>query len=78
LDHRQRLSDIGELALKRRKQALDWMWSLVEEGLRERFYQNPDIKKELTQIVRRVENGTTAPTLAARELLLILDKRDSG
>jgi LAO/AO transport system kinase len=78
LDHRQRLSDSGELAYKRRKQALDWMWSLVEEGLKERFYQNPDIKKELTRIARCVENGTTAPTLAARELLLILDKKGSG
>jgi len=78
LDHRQRMSDSGELAHKRRKQALDWMWSLVEEGLKERFYRNPDIKKELTQIARRVENGTTAPTLAASELLLILDKKGSG
>jgi LAO/AO transport system kinase len=37
LDHRKKLESSGELADKRRKQALDWMWALVEEGLRDRF-----------------------------------------
>lgn len=75
LDHHKRLSDSGELEHKRRNQAVDWMWSLVEQGLKERFYRNSEIKKQLTQITRSVENGTTAPTLAAGELLFLLDKK---
>ncbi len=75
LDHHKRLLDSGELEHKRRSQAVDWMWSLVEQGLKERFYRNPEIKKQLNQITRSVENGTTAPTLAAGELLFLLDKK---
>ncbi len=75
LDHHKRLLDSGELEHKRRSQAVDWMWSLVEQGLKERFYRNSEIKKQLTQITRSVENGTTAPTLAAGELLFLLDKK---
>lgn len=63
----------GELKQKRQKQALDWMWSLVEEGLRERFDTNPEIKKRLHRIIHAVEKGETSPTLAADKLLFFLD-----
>jgi LAO/AO transport system kinase len=77
LDHHRRLSAGGELEDKRRKQALDWMWSLVEEGLKERFYQHPEIIKHLPQMIRAVESGETSATLAADKLLFFLDKRDT-
>ncbi|UCF92456.1 MAG: methylmalonyl Co-A mutase-associated GTPase MeaB [Desulfobacterales bacterium] len=73
LDHRESLADAGELQAKRRKQALDWMWSLVENGLKERFYNHPGVQKRLGAITRAVEKGTLAPTLAASELLFFLD-----
>ena len=69
----QKFSDSGELADKRQKQALDWLWSLVEDGLKERFYTHPDIKKRLDQITRAVAKGKTAPTVAADKLLFFLD-----
>jgi LAO/AO transport system kinase len=62
------------LEQKRRKQALDWLWSLIEEGLKNRFKQHPDVKKRLPQIIHDVEKGTIAPTIAAEELLFLLDK----
>jgi LAO/AO transport system kinase len=58
---------------KRRRQALDWLWALVEEGLRERFYRNPDVEKYLPGIVKAVEKGDTAPTAAAHRLLDLHD-----
>ena len=69
LDHKKKLEISGELDEKRRKQALDWLWALVEEGLRERFYRNPDVEKSLPKIVKAVEKGETAPTAAAHRLL---------
>jgi LAO/AO transport system kinase len=74
LDHRTKLSNTGELAQKRRQQALDWLWSLIEEGLKVRFKQNPDVKRRLPQIAHAVEKGITTPTIAAEELLFFLDK----
>ena len=69
LNQRKKLEKSGELADKRRKQALDWMWSLVEESLRDRFYNNPDVQKVLPKIIEAVEYETIAPTAAAHQLL---------
>jgi LAO/AO transport system kinase len=73
LNHRKILSDSGELEQKRQQQALDWMWSLLEEGLKYRFNQNPEVKKHLPKLTRGVEKGTTTPTIAAEKLLFFLD-----
>jgi LAO/AO transport system kinase len=73
----QKFSASGELEDKRQKQALDWLWSLVEDGLKERFYTHPEIKKRLDKITRAVAKGKTAPTLAADKLLFFLDNHRS-
>jgi LAO/AO transport system kinase len=73
LNHKQKLTATGELEIKRKKQALDWMWFLVYEGLKERFHKNPEIEKQLSRITRSVEKGETAPTIAADKLLFFLD-----
>jgi LAO/AO transport system kinase len=74
LDHRKKLEISGELSDKRRKQALDWMWALVEEGLIDRFYKNPEVEKSLPQIVKSVEKGKSEPTIAAQKLLYLHDQ----
>ena len=74
LEHRRLHLENGMLAEKRRQQALDWMRSLLEEGLREQFFSNPNIVKRLSEMTRRVENGGITPTAAAAELLFSLDK----
>lgn len=73
LAHNKKLIDSGELADKRKRQALDWMWSIVEQGLKDRFYKHPDIEKVLPKITREVEKGLTAPTDAAYALLALLN-----
>jgi len=69
LDHKQKLESAGELKEKRRKQALDWLWAQVEEGLLGRFYRNPVVEKSLPDIIKNVEAGQTAPTAGAQRLL---------
>ena len=77
IKYHKKFAASGELEQKRQKQALDWLWSLVEEGLRERFDTNPEIKKRLRRIARAVEKGETSPTLAADKLLFFLDNNRS-
>ena len=77
LDHHKRLSLTGELQANRKKQAVDWMWSLVKEGLKERFFQNPEVRTLLPEILEEVESGKTASTLAAARLLFLLDNNPS-
>ena len=73
LDHNKRFERSGELSKKRRKQALDWLWALVEEGLRERFYIDPEVKKSLPEIIKAVEKEKTSPANAAGRLLNLHD-----
>jgi LAO/AO transport system kinase len=77
LDHHKKLGLTGELQAKRKKQAVDWMWALVKEGLNERFFQNPEVNKLLPGILKEVESGKTASTLAAARLLFLLDNKPS-
>jgi LAO/AO transport system kinase len=69
LDHKEKFIASGEFEEKRRKQALEWMWSLVEDGLKERFYKRADVKKMLPSITTKVEKGEITPTVAACNLL---------
>ncbi len=73
LSHRDKTTQAGELDLKRKSQALDWMWALVEEGLKERFKRNENVKEKLPKIIQAVEKGDTSPTAAANKLLFSLD-----
>ena len=73
LDHEKKLKNTGELEEKRQKQALDWMWALVEEGLRLRFHKNKEVARQLPKVTRAVKSGQTAPTVAASKLLFSLD-----
>jgi LAO/AO transport system kinase len=72
-DYHRRMTASGELEAKRRNQALEWMWSLVEEGLKDRFHRHPAIRSRLDRTVARVRQGDLGPATAARELLFLLD-----
>jgi LAO/AO transport system kinase len=75
IKHHTIFTKTGELKANRKKQAVDWMWSLVKEGLNDRFYQNLEVKKILPETIREVENGTIASTIAASRLLNLLDNK---
>jgi len=77
LKHRQQLMASDELNQKRKKQAIDWLWSLVEDGLKDRFYQNQGIMTQLPRVLKAVETGEMAPSAAADKLLFFLDKKGS-
>jgi hypothetical protein len=51
------------------------MWSLIDDGLKERFVRQPDIRKQLPRILRDVERGALAPTAASDKLLFLLDNK---
>jgi len=74
LKHRDVMTASGELAQRRKGQSLAWMWSLVEEGLADRFRHHPEIQRRLPQLKRQVEEGQLSPTTAACQLLAFLDQ----
>ena len=74
LNYRDTLTASGELAAKRRRQSLDWMWTLIDAGLRRRFREHPAVHAALPNLARAVEAGATTPTAAAHKLLNMLNR----
>jgi LAO/AO transport system kinase len=72
LDHHQKFKDSGEHALRRKKQALEWMWTLVEAGLKQRFKNNAAINAQIPLISQQVANDKISPSAAAEKLLSYL------
>ncbi|MCG6877147.1 MAG: methylmalonyl Co-A mutase-associated GTPase MeaB [Betaproteobacteria bacterium] len=67
--YRDTMRACGDFEARRRRQALDWMWSLIDAGLRARFHGNPAVKHELDRVSRAVNEGAVTPVAAAERLL---------
>jgi LAO/AO transport system kinase len=65
----------GEFDAKRKKQALDWMWSLIETGLHCLFKSHPQVHAALPQLTQQVATGQTTPNAAAHRLLSYLEQQ---
>lgn len=66
------LQPTGEFAARRQRQAVDWMWSLIDSGLRQYFHQHPVVHASLPEISQAVAAGRTTPGAAAYRLLAAL------
>jgi LAO/AO transport system kinase len=74
--HHTNLDTTGELARKRASQQKSWLLTLLEDGLRERFFSRPDVKSVLPEVERAVALSEITPTEGARRLLELLDRPD--
>ncbi|MCP4115667.1 MAG: methylmalonyl Co-A mutase-associated GTPase MeaB [Desulfobacteraceae bacterium] len=72
LEHRKIMTGSGEFALRRKRQSLSWMWTLVDEGLKARFRHNTRIARRIPEISGSVEQELISPSAAAEELLSYL------
>lgn len=67
--HRDRTSASGTLSARRARQALRWMWDLVDDRLMAAFRAEPRVTAELGRLEAAVQAGTLPPTAAARRLV---------
>ncbi len=63
------MSATGEFEGKRRHQAVNWMWSLIDSGLRHYFRAHPLVHAALPGLLADVAGGRTTPGAAANKLL---------
>lgn len=63
----------GELEAKRRRQALAWMWHMIDEGLRARFRSHPRVREALPRICDAVAGGRLPASTACAHLLGLLE-----
>ncbi|MCG8566362.1 MAG: methylmalonyl Co-A mutase-associated GTPase MeaB [Desulfobacterales bacterium] len=72
LRHREKFQATGEFELRRKKQSEDWMWTLGNEGLKNRFWQNEMIREQIPTVSKRVRDDLMSPSAAAELLLSFL------
>jgi len=67
--YRKTMLETGEYSTKRHRQALAWMWALIESGLHARFRKHRSVRRDLPALATAVEAGEISPALAAERLL---------
>ncbi|MCG8350038.1 MAG: methylmalonyl Co-A mutase-associated GTPase MeaB [Chloroflexales bacterium] len=68
-EFRQQTAVSGVLAERRRQQTLDWVFAMVEEHLKARFFQHPGVQATLPQVKQAVIEEMLPATSAVRDLL---------
>jgi LAO/AO transport system kinase len=67
--HRETLRASGELEERRRRQQVDWVWSMVREQLFDRLSAHPDVRAIVPEVERAVRDGELTATLGAQRIL---------
>jgi len=68
-EHRDKLTETGELGQRRRAQQVRWMWSMLEDRLMAALKERPEVGAVLSDCERRVAAGDLAAGLAAEQVL---------
>lgn len=76
-EFRQKTLVSGVFGLRRRSQIRDWLYAMLEEELRTRFYHHPNVVHDLPQIEQAVIDGIMPVTVAAKELLNTFDNHST-
>jgi LAO/AO transport system kinase len=68
-DHRQKMTDTGEFALRRQRQAVAWMQDMLNDRVMASLKTNPRVAQRLPVLEEEVRAGRLVPTLAVDEIL---------
>ena len=68
-DYRQKLTNSGEFDEKRRKQSVDWFWTLLMDDLKDMFLSNRNVESMFESVREAVEKGVLPPAAASKRLL---------
>jgi LAO/AO transport system kinase len=69
--YRSTMQASGEFVARRRGQAQDWMWQVIDERLRADFRSHPEVAARLPGTATAVAAGTLTPAMAAERLLAL-------
>jgi LAO/AO transport system kinase len=69
VQHRDRLTETGELEATRRDQILRWMWAMVEDRLMTSLRTDPGVASGIGALEQDVAAGRLTPTMAADRIL---------
>ena len=76
--HREVLTAAGQFEENRRRQQVDWTWTMVHDQLLRRLASNTRVKAIRGEIEQRVRDGSLTAALAAAEILDAFDGPDAS
>jgi len=71
LSYKKLTQENGYFTTKRYEQNTYWLLQTIENSLKENFYRDATIKKQLPIILEKLSKNTISPFIAARELLAL-------
>jgi len=71
---RQKTKESGTFSKRRKVQTLEWVYAMVEEHLRNVFYQNQNVKANRLSIENAVGMDKLSATMAAQKLIVEFNK----
>jgi LAO/AO transport system kinase len=74
--HRATIAATGELAAKRERQQVEWMWAMVHDRLMSRLHAHRGVAAVVPELIIGLHEGSITPTLAASRLLERFDTPD--
>jgi GTPase len=72
LEHRQKTMASGEFALRRQRQAVEWMRDMLNDRVMAGLKSNPNVAERLPALEAEVRAGRLLPTLAVDEILTLI------
>jgi LAO/AO transport system kinase len=69
LRHRVVSTESGEFEAKRRRQQVEWMWSMVRNTVLDRVLSDPGVKDIRAEVERQVRDGELTAALGAERIL---------
>ncbi|MCQ4118492.1 methylmalonyl Co-A mutase-associated GTPase MeaB [Rhodococcus tibetensis] len=76
--HREVLTRAGRFEENRRRQQVDWTWTMVHDQLLRRLASNPRVKDIRGQVEQQVRDGSLTAALAAAQILDAFDGSDDS
>jgi LAO/AO transport system kinase len=67
--HREAMTQHGEFHERRRRQQVDWMWTMVRDTLLTRLHDDPAVRDLVPEVERQVRAGRLPATAAAQRIL---------
>ncbi|MCD6235175.1 MAG: methylmalonyl Co-A mutase-associated GTPase MeaB [Candidatus Marinimicrobia bacterium] len=68
-DFKKKTTENGVFQNRRKEQAVNWFYSMVEERMRVWFYDHPEIREDINTMKEKIESGTLLPTTGAEQLM---------
>lgn len=73
-EHKERLTETGEIPEKRRRQRVRWLWATLENRLMDSFRVDPEIMAMISETEEKVADGHLTVSLAVDQLIAAYHK----